>query len=106
MAKFSVIIPAAGKGERFSGGEKKTFAKLDGKPIFILTVSQFVNRDDVCNDDNHAATGASGISGGIRVSGRVPSGTTAATAKKDLIQGGITVCATASASAAGVGRST
>ena len=48
MAKFCVIVPAAGKGERFGGGEKKTFAKLDGKPIFILTVSQFVNRDDVC----------------------------------------------------------
>jgi 2-C-methyl-D-erythritol 4-phosphate cytidylyltransferase len=48
MAKFCVIIPAAGKGERFGGGEKETFAKLDGKPIFILTVSQFVNRDDVC----------------------------------------------------------
>ena len=48
MAKFCVIVPAAGKGERFGGGEKKTFAKLDGKPVFILTVSQFVNRDDVC----------------------------------------------------------
>jgi 2-C-methyl-D-erythritol 4-phosphate cytidylyltransferase len=48
MAKFSVIIPAAGKGERFGGKEKKTFAKLDGRPIFIRTLEHFINRDDVC----------------------------------------------------------
>lgn len=48
MAKFSVIIPAAGKGERFGGAQKKTFAKLDGRPIFLRTLQHFVNRDDVC----------------------------------------------------------
>ena len=48
MAKFSVIIPAAGKGERFGGQEKKTFAKLGGRPIFIRTLEHFINRDDVC----------------------------------------------------------
>ena len=47
MADFAVIIPAAGKGERFGGAEKKTFAKMDGKPIFIRTISQFINREDV-----------------------------------------------------------
>jgi len=48
MAKFSVIVPAAGKGERFGGKEKKTFAKLDGKPLFIQTLQRFINRDMVC----------------------------------------------------------
>ncbi|MCH9001206.1 MAG: 2-C-methyl-D-erythritol 4-phosphate cytidylyltransferase, partial [Planctomycetes bacterium] len=38
MARFAVIIPAAGKGERFGGREKKTFAKLGGKPLFIQTI--------------------------------------------------------------------
>jgi len=46
--KFSVIIAAAGKGERFGGNENKTFAKLDGRPIFIRSIEHFINRDDVC----------------------------------------------------------
>lgn len=48
MAKFSVIVPAAGKSERFGGAEKKTFAKLDGRPIFLRSLEHFVNRPDVC----------------------------------------------------------
>lgn len=48
MAAFCVIIPAAGKSERFGGGEKKTFAKLDGRPVFIRTLEHFINRSDVC----------------------------------------------------------
>ncbi len=48
MAKFSVIIPAAGKSERFGGAEKKTFAKLDGRPIFLRTLEHFISRPDVC----------------------------------------------------------
>jgi len=48
MAKFSVIIAAAGKGERFGGSEKKTFAKLDGRPVFIRSLERFINRKDVC----------------------------------------------------------
>lgn len=48
MAAFCVIIPAAGKAERFGGGEKKTFAKLDGRPVFIRTLEHFINRPDVC----------------------------------------------------------
>ncbi|MFQ5461814.1 MAG: 2-C-methyl-D-erythritol 4-phosphate cytidylyltransferase [Phycisphaerae bacterium] len=47
MAKFSVIVAAAGKGERFGGREKKTFAKLDGRPMFIQTLQRFVKRDDL-----------------------------------------------------------
>lgn len=48
MAKVSVIIPAAGKGERFGGKENKIFAKLNDSPLFIKSVELFVNRDDVC----------------------------------------------------------
>lgn len=48
MAKFSVIVPAAGKSERFGGMEKKTFAKLDGRPIFLRSIEHFINRSDVC----------------------------------------------------------
>jgi 2-C-methyl-D-erythritol 4-phosphate cytidylyltransferase len=45
--KVSVIIPAAGKGDRFGGGENKTFAKIDGRAVFLRTIEQFVNRDEV-----------------------------------------------------------
>lgn len=48
MSKFCVIIPAAGKSERFGGEEKKTFAKLDGRPVFLRTLEHFINREDVC----------------------------------------------------------
>lgn len=48
MAKVAVIILGAGKGERFAGAEKKTFAKLDGRPVFMRSIELFINRDDVC----------------------------------------------------------
>jgi 2-C-methyl-D-erythritol 4-phosphate cytidylyltransferase len=48
MGKFAVIIPGAGKGERFGANENKIFAKLDGRPIFLRTLELFINRDDVC----------------------------------------------------------
>jgi 2-C-methyl-D-erythritol 4-phosphate cytidylyltransferase len=47
MAKVAVIIVAAGKSERFGGNEKKIFAKVDGQPLFLRTIGQFINRDDV-----------------------------------------------------------
>lgn len=47
MAKFTVILPAAGRGERFGGGEKKTFAKLDGRPVFMRSLELFIGRDNV-----------------------------------------------------------
>jgi 2-C-methyl-D-erythritol 4-phosphate cytidylyltransferase len=48
MAKYAVIIPAAGKSERFGGGEKKTFAKVDGRAVFLRSIEHFLQRDDVC----------------------------------------------------------
>lgn len=48
MATFAVIIAAAGRAERFGGKENKTFAKLDGRPLFLRSVEHFLNRKDVC----------------------------------------------------------
>jgi 2-C-methyl-D-erythritol 4-phosphate cytidylyltransferase len=48
MARFAVIIPAAGAGKRFGGSVKKPFAQIDGRPIFIRTIELFINRADVC----------------------------------------------------------
>lgn len=47
MPKFCVIVAAAGKGERFGGQEKKTYAKLDGRPVFLRTIELFISRKDV-----------------------------------------------------------
>lgn len=47
MARVAVIIVAAGKSERFGGNEKKIFAKVDNQPLFLKSIGQFINRDDV-----------------------------------------------------------
>jgi len=48
MPKVAVIIVGAGKGTRFGGNEKKIFAKVDNQPMFLRTIGQFINREDVC----------------------------------------------------------
>jgi|HubBroStandDraft_4_1064222.scaffolds.fasta_scaffold192543_1 2-C-methyl-D-erythritol 4-phosphate cytidylyltransferase len=48
MAKFAVILPAAGKSARFSDKEKKPFANLDGRAVWLRSAELFVTRDDVC----------------------------------------------------------
>jgi 2-C-methyl-D-erythritol 4-phosphate cytidylyltransferase len=48
MAKFCVILPAAGKSSRFKDRDKKPFALLDGRAVWLRTVEQFVTRDDIC----------------------------------------------------------
>lgn len=47
MAKFCVILAAAGKSERFGGQEKKTFVKIDGRPVFLRSIEAFLNRDEI-----------------------------------------------------------
>jgi 2-C-methyl-D-erythritol 4-phosphate cytidylyltransferase len=47
MAKVAVIVVAAGKGTRFGGPERKIFAKIDGRAMFLRSVEHFINRDDV-----------------------------------------------------------
>ncbi|GIW81295.1 MAG: 2-C-methyl-D-erythritol 4-phosphate cytidylyltransferase [Gemmatales bacterium] len=47
MAKFAVVLPAAGKSSRFKDKEKKPFANLDGRAVWLRTAELFVIRDDV-----------------------------------------------------------
>jgi len=47
---FAVIIPAAGTGKRFAGGESnrnKLEQELAGRPVFLRSVELFLNRDNV-----------------------------------------------------------
>jgi 2-C-methyl-D-erythritol 4-phosphate cytidylyltransferase len=43
----AVVIPAAGKSTRFGGREKKPFASLDGRPVWLRATELFWTRDDV-----------------------------------------------------------
>jgi 2-C-methyl-D-erythritol 4-phosphate cytidylyltransferase len=47
MSRFAVILPAAGKSSRFGSKEKKVFAPLDGRAVWLRSAEAFVNRDDV-----------------------------------------------------------
>lgn len=48
MSRFAVILPAAGKSSRFHDREKKPFANLDGRAVWLRCAELFVTRDDVC----------------------------------------------------------
>src|SRR5919201_559584 len=48
MARFAVILPAAGSSSRFKDKEKKPFATLDGRAVWLRSAELFVTRDDVC----------------------------------------------------------
>jgi 2-C-methyl-D-erythritol 4-phosphate cytidylyltransferase len=48
MARFAVILPAAGKSSRFKDKEKKPFANLDGRAVWLRSAELFVARNDVC----------------------------------------------------------
>ena len=47
MAKFAVIMPAAGRSSRFRDKEKKPFVNLDGRAVWLRTAEHFVARQDV-----------------------------------------------------------
>lgn len=49
MARFAVILPAAGKSSRFVGQNKrkKPFVELQGRPVWVRAAEHFINRDDV-----------------------------------------------------------
>ena len=47
MARFAVILPAAGRSSRFKDKEKKQFATMDGRPVWLRTAELFVNRADL-----------------------------------------------------------
>jgi 2-C-methyl-D-erythritol 4-phosphate cytidylyltransferase len=48
MSRFAVILPAAGKSSRFRDKEKKVFANLDGRAVWLRCAELFITRDDVC----------------------------------------------------------
>ena len=48
MAKFAVILPAAGKSSRFKDRHyKKVFAPLSGRAVWLYSAERFLSRDDV-----------------------------------------------------------
>lgn len=48
MAKFAVILPAAGKSSRFRDPNyKKPFAPLDNRAVWLHSAERFLGRDDV-----------------------------------------------------------
>lgn len=48
MAKFAVIIPAAGNSTRLAmKNRKKVFLELQGRAVWLRTAEHFTNRDDV-----------------------------------------------------------
>src|SRR5438552_1926202 len=47
MAKFAVILPAAGQSSRFRDKEKKPFAQLDGRAVWLRSAELFITRPDV-----------------------------------------------------------
>ncbi len=49
MSKVAVILPAAGRSQRFGDKNyKKPFAPLGDRAVWLHTVERFSNRDDVC----------------------------------------------------------
>src|SRR5438309_6260594 len=48
MAQFAVILPAAGNSSRFRDKEKKPFATLDGRAVWLRCAELFITRQDVC----------------------------------------------------------
>lgn len=48
MARFAVILPAAGQSSRFRDKEKKVFANLDGRAVWLRSAELFITRADVC----------------------------------------------------------
>jgi 2-C-methyl-D-erythritol 4-phosphate cytidylyltransferase len=47
MSRVAVILPAAGKSSRYRDKEKKVFANLDGRAVWLRAAEAFVNRKDV-----------------------------------------------------------
>src|SRR6266542_2510190 len=47
MASFAVVLPAAGRSSRFRDKEKKPFANLDGRAVWLRTAELFITRSDV-----------------------------------------------------------
>ena len=71
MPRFAVILPAAGHSSRFGSAEKKVFAVLDGRPVWLRSAELFVARPDVCQCIVVAAPEDRGRFGAAPADGRV-----------------------------------
>lgn len=47
MAKFSVLLMAAGRSSRFGGKEKKPYVNLDGRAVWVRSAELFITRKEV-----------------------------------------------------------
>ena len=48
MGRFAVILPAAGRSTRFGDArQKKIYADLDGRAVWLRAADAFLGRDDV-----------------------------------------------------------
>jgi len=48
MGRFAVILPAAGRSSRFGDPkQKKIYAEIDGRAVWLRAVDPFLNNDDV-----------------------------------------------------------
>jgi 2-C-methyl-D-erythritol 4-phosphate cytidylyltransferase len=47
MSRIAVILPAAGKSTRYRNKEKKVFANIDGRAVWLRAAEAFVSRNDV-----------------------------------------------------------
>jgi 2-C-methyl-D-erythritol 4-phosphate cytidylyltransferase len=47
MATYAVVFPAAGRSSRFKDKEKKPFANLEGRAVWLRTVEHFITRSEV-----------------------------------------------------------
>lgn len=47
QAKYAVVLPAAGRSSRFHDKEKKPFATLDGRAVWLRSAELFITRSDV-----------------------------------------------------------
>lgn len=48
MPKFAVILPAAGRSQRFGDARrKKPFVELKGRPVWVRAIEPFIAREDV-----------------------------------------------------------
>ena len=71
MPRFAVILPAAGRSSRFGSAEKKVFAVLDGRAVWLRSAELFVARPDVCQCIVVAAPEDRGRFGAAPAGGRV-----------------------------------
>ena len=48
MSRFAVILPAAGRSSRFGDPkQKKVYAEIEGRAVWLRSAEHFVNREDV-----------------------------------------------------------